>query len=62
MQEKINATKVAIVERIKKAVEDDSKSLSAETLMTMTDILNKLVPEDKPAVEKVNNEDNKETI
>jgi hypothetical protein len=28
----------------------------------MTDILNKLVPEDKPAVEKVNNEDNKETI
>lgn len=50
MQEKIDATKVAIIDRIKKAVEDENKSLSAETLMIMTDILHKMQPAKKEEV------------
>lgn len=39
MDEKIKETKIAILERIQKAVKDDTKSLSAETLTAMANIV-----------------------
>lgn len=39
MEEKIKSAKIAILSRIEKAVSDDTKSLSAETLATMASIV-----------------------
>jgi cell division protein ZapA (FtsZ GTPase activity inhibitor) len=39
MDEKINETKIAILDRISKAVKDETKSLSAETLAVMASIV-----------------------
>lgn len=40
MEEKIKSAKIAILNRIEKAVNDDTKSLSVETLTAMSDIIN----------------------
>lgn len=39
MEEKIKSAKVAILSRIEKAVSDETKSLSAETLTAMANIV-----------------------
>lgn len=40
MEEKIKSVKLSILNRIEKAVTDESKSLTAETLTAMADIVN----------------------
>lgn len=40
MEEKIKSVKLSILNRIEKAVTDESKSLTAETLTVMADIVN----------------------
>lgn len=40
MDEKIKSAKIAILTRIEKAVSDETKSLSVETLTAMSDIVN----------------------